>query len=100
MKETMVKMDENTHSILKRWKEKLRQQGIKVPLGAAIREMEKHLKAEDVSFSRKDIKEINNALEKLKETLEKYNNPTFSDVVVKMDSMIKENGEKSFDYRK
>ncbi len=37
---------------------------------------------------------------KLKETLEKYNNPTFSDVVVKMDSMIKENGEKSFDYRK
>ncbi len=91
MKKIMVKMDENTHSILKRWKEQLKKQGIKVPLGATIREMEKLVKDENVGFSKKDLKEINHAMEKLRETLEKYNNPTFSDVVIKMETMIKEN---------
>lgn len=90
MKEPMVKMDENTHSILKKWKEKLREHGVKVPLGATIREMEKLIKDESVGFSRKDLKKINHAMEKLKEISEKYDNPSFSGVIVKMDSMIKE----------
>lgn len=94
MIDNMVKIDANSHSILKRWKEKLRKQGLKVSLGATIREMEKMVKDENVGFSKKDLKEISNALEKLKETLEKYNNPTFSDVVIKMDTMIKEKKRK------
>ena len=100
MKDTMVKMDENSHSILKRWKEKLRDQGVRVPLGATIREMDILLKDEDIGFSKPDLKGITRALEKLKEISEKYDNPSFSDVIVKMNSMIKDCDCPGFDYMK
>jgi protein-L-isoaspartate O-methyltransferase len=85
----MVKLDEAAHSILKKWKRQLREQGIKVPLGATIREMGRLVKDENVGFSKTDLKAINHALDKLKEISEKYDNPSFSDVIVKMDEMFK-----------
>ncbi len=54
----MVKMDSGSHDILKRWKKKLRDQGIRVPLGGTIREMEKLIKDQDnLGFSKTDIRE-------------------------------------------
>lgn len=90
MKEPMVKMDAASHAILKKWKEKLRDRGVRVPLGATIREMDILLKDEDIGFSKTDLKGITRALEKLKEISEKYDNPSFSDVIVKMNSIINE----------
>ncbi len=93
MKEIMVKMDSGSHDILKRWKKKLRDQGIRVPLGGTIREMEKLIKDPKLGFSKTDLKVINHALDNLNEISEKYDNPTFSGVIVKMNSIIKERGD-------
>jgi len=90
LKDIMVKMDGGSHDILKKWKKELRDQGVRVPLGGAIREMDNLLKDNDLGFSKTDLKGITHALAKLKEILEKYDNPSFSGVIVKMDSMIKE----------
>ena len=89
MKDTMVKMDGGSHDILKKWKTKLKDQGVRVPLGGAIREMDNLLKDEDIGFSKTDLRVANSALRKLKEISEKYDDTSFSGVIVKMDSMIK-----------
>ncbi len=95
MKDTMVKMDAGSHDILKKWKKKLRDQGIRVPLGGTIREMEKVIKDQDeLGFSKTDLKTVQHALGKLKEISEKYDNPTFSGVIVKMNDVLKEREER------
>lgn len=90
MIETMVKMDNDAHSILKKWKENLRQIGIKVPLGATIREMDKLIKNGGEGISQTDIKAIKQSLDKLRETMKKYDRPELSDAIRKMDSIIQE----------
>ena len=90
MKDIMVKMDGGSHTILKKWKKKFRDKKIKVSLGAAIREMDTLLKDKDIVFSKTDLKTINIALGELKEISKIYDKPSFSGVIVKMDSMIKE----------
>lgn len=92
MKEIMVKMDAGSHAILKKWKKKLGDRGIRVPLGGTIREMEKLIKDQDVGFSKTDMKVIRNCLEKLDEISKWYDKPSFSGVVLKMDRMIKKEG--------
>ncbi len=91
MKEIMVKLDGDSHDILKRWKKKLRDQGIRVPLGGTIREMEKLIKDQDeLGFSKTDLNQANNAMDKLKEISKKYDEPSFSHVIRKLNAMIKE----------
>jgi len=89
LKEPMVKLDDHAHSILKKWKNKLRQKGVRVPLGGTIREMDKLINNCE-GISQKDIKETMNAIEKLKNVWGKYNNPDFSDTIREMDTMIRE----------
>ena len=86
----MVKMDGGSHAILKKWKKRLGDQGVRVPLGGTIREIEKLIKDKDLGFSKTDLKIIRNCLEKLSKIATIYGKPSFSGVVVKMDSMIKE----------
>jgi hypothetical protein len=90
MKETMVKMDESAHSILKKWKEKLREKGVRVSLGGALREMDKIIGTDNNDISRKDFKALVSAVEILK----KYRSPTFSDAIGEMNSMIEQIGKK------
>lgn len=92
MKEPMVKMDEASHAILKKWKKKLRDRGVRVPLGGTIREMETLIKDQDIGFSKTDLRVIRNCLEKLSEIAKIYDKPSFSGVVLKMDRMIKKEG--------
>ena len=89
MKDGMVKLDGVSHDILKRWKKKLRDQGVRVSLGATIREMDILLKDEEIGFSKTDLRVAANALGKLKEISQKYDDPSFSSVIVKMNSMLK-----------
>jgi hypothetical protein len=89
LKDIMVKMDGDSHSILKKYKKRLRNKGIKVPLGAAIREMDKLIKDDCEGVSKKDLKDMRHAVDKLKDIVEKYHKPTFSDAVREMDTIIK-----------
>jgi hypothetical protein len=91
----MVKMDESAHAILKKWKEKLREKGVRVSLGGALREMDKIIGTNN-DISRKDFKALVSAVEILK----KYRSPTFSDAIGEMDLMIKDLDLKGFDYMK
>jgi len=86
--ENMVKLDKSAHAILKKWKEKLRKRGVRVPLGGVIREMDKIIDSvqDDKHFSRRDMKTLTGALEVLK----KYRAPEFSDAVREMDTLIEE----------
>ena len=92
MKEPMVKVDDQAHSILKKYKEILRKKGIKVSLGGTIREMDRIIKDDCENFSQKDLKEMRHAIDKLKKTLKKYNNPSFSDAIKEMDGLIEQAG--------
>lgn len=94
MEHIMVRTDAGSHQILKKWKKKLREQGISIPLGGAIREMEKMIKEPDkLGFSKTDLKTVRHALGKLNEISKKYDNPHFSEVIVRMDAMIKGENE-------
>ncbi|MFH0904516.1 MAG: hypothetical protein V1854_04930 [Methanobacteriota archaeon] len=90
MKDIMVKMGGSSHAILIKWKKKLRDQGVRVPLGETIREMERLIKDQDLGFSKTDLRVIRNCLEKLSKIATIYGKPSFSGVVVKMDTMIKD----------
>jgi len=89
LKVIMVKMDGSSHSILKKWKENLKQKGIKVPLGATIREMDKLIK-DGEGISKTDLKVIMHSLDKLKDVWSKYDNPDFSDAIREMDIILKD----------
>lgn len=84
----MVKLDKNAHAILKKHKEELRKNGVRVPLGGVIREMDRIIGSaqDDKHFSRKDMKVLTAALDVLK----KYRAPEFSDAVREMDALVDE----------
>lgn len=84
-----VRVDTNAYSILEKWKKTLNEKGIKVPLGATIREMDKILLDCDNGISKTDLKIIVHSLDKLKEILDKYNNPNWSDAIREMDTLLK-----------
>jgi hypothetical protein len=87
----MVKMDESAHSILKKWKEKLRKKGVRVSLSGSLREMNRIIgNYNNNDISQKDIKVLVGAVEILK----KYRRPKFPDVIREMDSMIEQMGTK------
>lgn len=91
MKEpTMVKVDGSAHAILKKYKEKLKKKGMRVSLGAAIREMDRLVEEDNnLYFSKKDIRVVKDALDVLK----KYKNPTFSDAIRELDAVIGQMGK-------
>lgn len=84
-----VRVDTNAYSILEKWKNTLNEKGIKVPLGATVREIDKII-LNSVGISKTDLKIIIHSLDKLKEILDKYNNPNWSDAIREIDTLLKD----------